>query len=154
MAYRTILLAYDGSLEGRRALLEGTEIAKSFKARTHLLAVIRPAVGNAMAQGLAHAEPGEQTVYYRGTLDDGMKFLKSQGLEAEGHAVHGDPVEEIVKLAKEVSADLVVVGHRERGALAKWWSTPTSVSLLDRLECSLLIGMQEGDTSVLPAARK
>jgi nucleotide-binding universal stress UspA family protein len=154
MAYRNILLAYDGSLEGRRALLEGTEVAKCFKARTHLLAVIKPTVGTAMAQGLAPAEPGEQTVYYQGTLNDGVKFLKSQGLEAEGHAVHGDPVEEIVKLAKEVSADLVVVGHRERGGLAKWWSTPTCMSLLDKLDCSLLIGIQEGDTSVLPAARK
>jgi|SRR5580698_3213159 nucleotide-binding universal stress UspA family protein len=154
MAYHTILLAYDGSLEGRRALLEGTEIAKCFKANTHLLAVIKPAIGNTMAQGLAPAEPGEQTVYYRGTLNDGVKFLKSQGLEAEGHTVHGDPVEEIVKLAHAVSADLVVVGHRERGALAKWWNTPTCVSLLDRLDCSLLIGMLEGDTSVLPEARR
>lgn len=154
MAYRNIVLAYDGSLEGRRALLEGAEIAKCFKARAHLLAVIKTNLGNAMAQGLAPAEPGEQTVYYQGTLNDGVKFLKSQGLEAEGHAVHGEPVEEIVKLAKEVAADLVVVGHRERGALARWWSTPTSMSLLDRLDCSLLIGMQEGDTSVLPAARK
>ena len=154
MAYRTILLAYDGSIEGRRALLEGTEIAKRFDAMTHLLAVIKTDVGTAMAQGLAAAEPGEKTQYYQGTLSEGVKFLRSQGLEAEGHAVHGEPVDEIVKFAKRVSADLVVVGHRTRGTLARWWTTPTCMSLLDKLECSLLIGMQEADLSVLPKAVK
>ncbi|HEV7164440.1 MAG TPA: universal stress protein [Gammaproteobacteria bacterium] len=152
MAYRNILLAYDGSSEGRRALLEGTEIAKRFDAMTHLLAVIKPDVGTGMAQGLAAAEPGEKTQYYQGTLNEGVKFLKSHGLEAEGHVVHGEPVDEIVKFAKRVSADLVVVGHRTRGTLARWWTTPTSMSLLDKLECSLLIGMQEADLSVLPTA--
>ena len=154
MAYRIILLAYDGSIEGRRALLEGTEIAKRFDAMTHLLAVIKTDVGTAMAQGLAAAEPGEKTQYYQGTLSEGVKFLGSQGLEAEGHAVHGEPVDEIVKFAKRVSADLVVVGHRTRGTLARWWTTPTCMSLLDKLECSLLIGMQEADLSVLPKAVK
>lgn len=154
MAYHNILLAYDGSLDGRKALLEGAEIAKCFKAKTHLLAVIKPGLGTAMAQGLAAAQDGEQTVYYKGTLEDGVKFLKKHGLETEGHAVHGEPVEEIVRLAKQVKADLVVVGHRVRGPLARWWSTPTSMTLLDKLDCSLLIGMQEGDLSVLPEPRK
>lgn len=154
MSYRNIVLAYDGSAAGRRALLEGAEIAKCYKARTHLLAVIRPGLGTAMAQGLAAAEDGEQNAYYQGTLEDGVKFLRKLGLEADGRVVHGEPVEEIVKLARTVKADLVVVGHRVRGPLARWWSTPTSMSLLDKLDCSVLIGMQEGDLSALPDPRK
>ena len=154
MAYRNIVLAYDGSLDGRRALLEGAAIAKCFKAKTHLLAVINPGLGMGMAQGLAAAQDGEQTVYYKGTLEDGIKFLRKYGLEADGRVVHGDPVEEIVKLAKAVKADLVVVGHRIRGPMARWWSTPTSMSLLDKLDCSLLIGMLDGDLSMLPEPRK
>ncbi|HSC46457.1 MAG TPA: universal stress protein, partial [Gammaproteobacteria bacterium] len=63
-----------------------------------------------------------------------------------GHLVHGDPVAEIVKLAERVKADLVVVGHRERGPVARWWNTPTSMSLLDKLDCSVLIGMKQGPT--------
>ena len=47
MGYHNIVLAYDGSLDGRKALLEGAEIAKCFKAKTHLLAVIKPGLGTA-----------------------------------------------------------------------------------------------------------
>jgi nucleotide-binding universal stress UspA family protein len=150
MTYKTILLAYDGTEEGRRALLEGAELAKRFQAQTHLLAVITGKTGAAMAQGLAAAAPMEQTVYFQNTIGEGVRFFKKHGLQAQGHAVHGEPVEEIVKLAKQIGADLVVVGHRERGALARWWSTPTSMSLLEKLGCSVLIGRKETDTSVLP----
>ena len=38
--YRKILLTYDGTIEGRRALHEGAEVARTFGAQTHLLAVI------------------------------------------------------------------------------------------------------------------
>jgi nucleotide-binding universal stress UspA family protein len=142
MPYKTIVLAYDGTAEGRRALLEGAELAKRCQADVHLLAVIADSTGGAMAQGVG-AEPMQRTVFFRATVEDGVKFFKSLGLDAKSHVVHGEPVEEIVKLAEEVNADLVVVGHRERGALARWWSTPTSMSLLDKLSCSLLIGMRE-----------
>ena len=68
MIYKTIVLAYDGTAEGRRALLEGAEIARHNKAKTHLLAVIKDDVGRAMAQGLAPAEPAQNTVFFRATL--------------------------------------------------------------------------------------
>lgn len=145
MAYKTIVLAYDGTAEGRRALLEGAELAKRFQADTHLLAVIADSAGGAMAQGVG-AEPMQRTVFYRATVEEGVKFFKNMGLDAKSHVVHGEPVEEIVKLADEVKADLVVVGHRERGPLARWWSTPTSMSLLDKLSCSLLVGMRDTES--------
>jgi nucleotide-binding universal stress UspA family protein len=149
MAYRTILLAYDGSPEGRRALLEGADIARQCKSKVHVLAVIHGRAGTHVAQGLSNAEPMERTQFHQSSTAESLKFFKKHGIEAEGHVVHGDPVEEIVKLAKAVSADLVVVGHRERGPLARWWSTPTSHSLLDEIGCSLLIGRQEADESAL-----
>ena len=145
MPYKTLLFAYDGTEEGRRALLEGAEIAKRFRSRVHLLAVIADDAGTTLAQGMGGV-PMERTVFYQGTLDAGVRFFKKHGLEAVGHVVHGEPVEEIAKLAKEVGAELVVVGHRERGPLARWWRTPTSMSLLDKLDCSVLIGRLESGT--------
>lgn len=150
MPYKTILLAYDGTTEGRRALREGAEVAKHSRAKTHLLAVIADHAGAAMAQAASGAAPMERTQFYQGTLNEGVKFLKGEGLEASGHLVHGDPVTEIVKLAEKLKADLVVVGHRERGPFARWWSTPTSMSLLDKLDCSVLIGMRRDDQSEDP----
>lgn len=144
MLYDNIMLAYDGSLEGRRALREGAELAAQFKARTHLLAVIKHSTGMAIGQGFeARGLAAAEVSHFQQTLDEGVKILKDFGLEASGYLVQGDPVEEIVKLAQAVNANLVVVGHRERGALSRWWRTPTSMSLLDKLNCSVLIGMQD-----------
>jgi nucleotide-binding universal stress UspA family protein len=144
MLYDNIVLAYDGSLDGRRALREGAELAAQFKARTHLLAVVKHSAGVAIGQGFeARGLAAAEVSHFQQTLDEGVAILKRFGLEASGHLVQGDPVSEIVKLAQSVNADLVVVGHRERGALARWWRTPVSMSLLDKLKCSVLIGMQD-----------
>ncbi|HSC48521.1 MAG TPA: universal stress protein, partial [Gammaproteobacteria bacterium] len=89
MPYRTILLAYDGTVEGRRALQEGAEVAKRLQAKTHLLAVVADDAGAAIAQAVAAAAPMERTQFYQGTLNDGVKYLEGEGLEATGHLVHG-----------------------------------------------------------------
>ena len=39
MKYRKILLAYNGTKEGKRALLECADLASFLQAETHLLAV-------------------------------------------------------------------------------------------------------------------
>ncbi|HET6726164.1 MAG TPA: universal stress protein [Gammaproteobacteria bacterium] len=140
--YKTILLAYDGSLGGRRALREGANVAIKFNAATHLLAVMRPAFGAQIGHGFDTGHMTDTELkHYQSTLDEGVEMLKGWGLDAEGHLVRGDPVGEISRLAGEVAADLVVVGHGTHGALARWWRTPLSASLLDRLNCSLLIAM-------------
>lgn len=144
MPYRTLLLAYDGSNDGRRVLLEGADLAKGFQAKAHLLAVISPKSGHAFAQSLASTEPMEQTQFFRNTVEDGVRFFRKRGIEVEGHTARGEPVEEIARLAREVDADLVVVGHRPHGALARWWSTPTCVSLLDAVHCGVLVCRQDG----------
>lgn len=144
MLYENIVLAYDGSLTGQRALREGAELAARFKARTHLLAVIKHSTGVAIGQGFeGRSLAAAEASHFQQTLDEGVAILKRFGLEASGHLVEGDPIDEIVKLAQRVHADLVVVGHRERGVLARWWRTPVSMSLLDKLKCSVLIGMQD-----------
>ena len=38
--YRKVLLAYDGSIEGRRALREGAKLAQLCRAEVFLLAVV------------------------------------------------------------------------------------------------------------------
>ena len=143
MAYRTLLLAYDGSNDGRRVLLEGADLAKTLSAKTHLLAVITERSGAAYAQSLTSASPIEQTLTFRTTVDEGVAFFRSRGIEVEGHVGRGEPIREIARLAKEISADLVVVGHRPHGALARWWTTPSCVSLLDDLQCSVLVCRHE-----------
>ncbi len=51
--YGKILLAYDGSVEGRLALREGARLAKLCEADVFLLAVVNLSTGIIMAEGVA-----------------------------------------------------------------------------------------------------
>jgi nucleotide-binding universal stress UspA family protein len=40
-----------------------------------------------------------------------------------------------------MQTDLVVVGHRARTGLARWWTGPENTQLLDRVRCSILVAV-------------
>lgn len=146
-ALRKILLCYDASREGRRALLQGAELAQRVGAETHLLAIAPASAGSmvdvpsaAVIQGL------EKNI--KEVLREGVDRLRSRGLAATGHLVFGDPMEQIPAVARHLGVDLIVVGHRPCGRIARWWSGPGSAQLLDRVACSILVAI---DTSASDA---
>jgi nucleotide-binding universal stress UspA family protein len=56
----------------------------------------------------------------------------------------GEPVEEICRLAKSLSVDLIVVGHNQNTSFAaRWWKGSVGASLLDYAPCSLLIALSK-----------
>ena len=57
----------------------------------------------------------------------------------------GDPLVHIPAFAAKIKADLVVIGHRRRGLLARWWSESPQPLLLNRVSCSILIAMNADD---------
>ena len=50
--YQRILLAYDGSIEGRTALREGALLARRYGAQVFVLSVIREAAGTKLGEGV------------------------------------------------------------------------------------------------------
>ncbi len=142
--YETILLAYDGSRESRLALKEGAEIAERFGARTHLLAVVNlPTAllgGEALAAGGGMAREIERC---KTVLDEGLERLRARGLETVGHLERGDPPETIERLAREIHADLIVLGYHRRKGFDKWWHTPTCTLLIDLIPTSILVATQD-----------
>ena len=148
--YRTILLAYDGTLEGRLALREGAVLAKQSGARVVLMAVVEtetvvPTVGDL---GVVYT-PRDQTEDFKRVLDEGAQRLTRLAL---GHSTllrTGDPGACILSAATEVGADLVVIGHHRQGRLARWLNGSVTAFLIDRLECSLLIARHEISDEVL-----
>ena len=140
--YRKIVLAYDGSREGRVVLREGADIAQRCQAEAHLLAVMRLPFAVPLAEGFNPQDMvKEELQHYQDILDEGVALLRERGLSAEGHLVQGDPVAQITTFAREIGADLIVVGHRSRGALARWWSGSVGVSLVDHAPCSILVAV-------------
>ena len=141
--YKKIVLAYDGSLEGRAALREGVILGLREGAQIHLLAVLAENTGIKMAEGI-HAGPlAHQQSAHKAILQEAVNTLKTLGVIVEARLVSGEPAQAIAGYAAQVGADLVIVGHRRQSLLQRWWSGPSGAYLSDHLRCSLLIARTE-----------
>ncbi len=149
--YERILLAYDGSLEGRRALREGAVLALTCKAKVYLLSVISESAGMRLAEGTLAGAVAHTQEMYRSVLDEGVERLLALGLKPVAKLVSGEPAQEIGAFAREIRADLVVVGHRQQSLFSRWWSGRTGAYLMDHIGCSLLIGRNEIGEGVVEA---
>jgi nucleotide-binding universal stress UspA family protein len=138
--YQKVLLAYDGSVEGRRALREGAKIAQLCGAEVFLLAVAE------VSAGAGTLEAGfvipEQVEIYNKILLEGVERLKAMGFSPTARLNIGEAGREIAKVAEEVGANLVVVGHRPDGLLARWFSS-VGTYLVKHLQCSVLVAQTE-----------
>jgi nucleotide-binding universal stress UspA family protein len=137
--YQRILLAYDGTVEGAVALREGALLARRCGAQVFLLSVI-PRTGSVqVAESVYAGVVTQQLENYKALLERGAARLRELGMEPVTRLVVGEPAPEIGAFAKEIAADLVVVGHRKQSMLARWWSGATEAYLSDNITCSLLI---------------
>ena len=140
--YQKIILAYDGSLESQQALLNCKDISQWEHAKVHLLSVVP----------YDTIPIGHETSYYteqqnqveelrrRKTLKEGVEQLNAAGLEAIGELLKGDAVDQIVKYATSIEADLIMLGHKRHGNwLERWWRSSTPKALIEHSPCSVLV---------------
>jgi nucleotide-binding universal stress UspA family protein len=135
--YKHILLAYDGSLEGRTALREGALLAKACHAQVFFLSVLPDTSSFNLSEGFASAQ---RTTRETTVFDEGVARLRQMNLNPVARMMTGDPGACIGAFAREVDADLVVVGHKRQSALSRWWSGSQGGYLCDHVNCSILIG--------------
>ena len=142
--YKTIVLAYDGSEPGQKALLDCQEIGQWSQARLFLVAVMPnpvPLVGTEGWTYSAEAD-GVETARFQAVLDAGVERLRQSGLEVQGELAVGNSVDEIVRMAKRVEAELIVVGHKHLESWAeRWWRGSVSKSLIEYAPCSVLVAI-------------
>jgi nucleotide-binding universal stress UspA family protein len=138
--YARIVLAYDGTREGRAALREGALLAHRCGSEVYLLSVVPSDNGVQFAESVQGGAIDRLQDTYRAILTEGLERMKQLGFSPKAQLVLGDPAEQIGAFAREVGADLVVVGHRKQKLLQRWWSGSSGAYLVDHLSCSLLIG--------------
>ena len=116
--YRTILVPVDGSPTGRRGLRQAIALAKAGRTRLVLLHVADEYAA------YADFESGATADLVRGLVRDGRRILKQAQSLAGRHGKSartllresvGEPVaEEIVRQAKRLHCDLIVMGTHAR----------------------------------------
>jgi nucleotide-binding universal stress UspA family protein len=141
--YSRVLLCYDGTQEGRRALRQGADVVIAMKAQAYLLAICRSlvttAIPDAVTPELVNGEERQATAL----MEEGVRWLQERGVKAEGSLEFGNPAECIAEVAERIGADLIVVGHKTRGRLARWWSESEEETLLERVRCSILVAVED-----------
>src|SRR3954468_23217620 len=140
--YRKILLAYDGSGPGQKALLDARDIASWGQPEVHLVAVMPPPAAFIGGEGGIYdpEREKEEELRYKGILEDGLRSLTGSGTAARGQVLVGDAVDEIARHAKDIGADLIVVGHKHLDSwAARWWRGSLSKSLIENAPCSVLV---------------
>jgi nucleotide-binding universal stress UspA family protein len=142
--YKNILIAYDGSADGRAALAEGVELALACKAQVAIVAVIDINLDVAAAEAYASGTADEaQLAETKTLLEAEVARLRQFGLAATAVVDYGRPADQIAEKARELGADLVVIGHRAHGLWARWANEPVGANLLKHLPCSLLVVPQK-----------
>ena len=142
--YKRILLAYDGSPSGQKALLDCQDLAHWSQAELALVAVLPLGIGLVAAEGGIYdsglMENEKQAM--QAVLEDGLQRLQKAGHAATGVLLTGDTVDEITEHAKKINADLIVVGHRHLdGWAARWWKSSVSKTLIAHAPCSVLVAI-------------
>ena len=115
---KQILVATDGSENGRYALDEAVELAAAAGAKLTVVYVRHaplpmlgePVYQRSLSADLRHANE---------TVAIAAGVAHTAGVEAEAEVLEGDPAKRIVELARLRDVDLIVVGSRGLGALRR-----------------------------------
>ena len=152
--FKRVLLCYDGSEVGRRALKRGAELAILVGAQAYVLSIIPSGVaGAAVVAGAAgHACLVDEAGGFRKLLDESIEWLKSRGVSAEGYLTSGNTIEQIVAFSRRLSIDLIVLGHYPQPSGGFWWSTPNRASLAERANCCVFVAISEPNDAAATAS--
>ncbi|MBI2771172.1 MAG: universal stress protein [Burkholderiales bacterium] len=140
--YKRILLAYDGSDPGQKALLDCQDLAHWSSSQIALVAVMPSAMSFVGLEGGVYDVELEEREKkkYRAVLDDGLQRLSGAGYTASGEVLTGEAIDEITKYARKIEADLIVVGHKHLDSwAARWWRGSISGALIEHSPCSVLV---------------
>ncbi|MES2424477.1 MAG: universal stress protein [Pseudomonadota bacterium] len=140
--YKRILLAYDGSDTGQKALLDCQEVALWSGSELFLVAVMPATMGIVSVEGAVydHALAERERQRYEAVLADGLQRLSAAGHKASGELLVGESIHEITRYAAKIESNLIVVGHKHLdGWAARWWRGSMSGALIEHSPCSVLV---------------
>jgi nucleotide-binding universal stress UspA family protein len=140
----TILLATDGSDEGKRATQAAIELSRDTSSELHVVYVL-PTPAQLIGHHLYSDEIRESLI--GGAEREAERFLKEQAerIESDGakvaetHLRSGDPDKEILRLAEALDVGLIVIGSRGLGAVSRALMGSVSDSIVRHAHCPVFV---------------
>lgn len=144
-----ILLATDGSSEARLAARTATDLAQKTDSELHAVHIVDAASSVALLYPetagpawLDKKEALERHVEQRGkeVLDVEVERVRSAGgTVAQSHLITGDAAREIVHLAEDMGAGLIVMGSRGHGGIRRALTGSVSESVVRHAHCPVTV---------------
>jgi len=136
--FKTVVVGADDSTTARNAVMIAVELTAVGGGTLHIVTAYREkpysGIGN-VPQEFRYSSSSHSAQEVARAL---AAMARSQGVEAAVHIAAGDATEAIVKIAREVNADLIVVGNQGmKGVRRVLGSIPNSVA--HSAQCSVLI---------------
>jgi nucleotide-binding universal stress UspA family protein len=114
-----ILVGVDGSRESRAALRTALDLARARKSLVRMVCVVPPFEAFAVDFITIPQQRDAAQKAARGLVDALAAEVNGFGVPVETQVAHGIPAETLADLAQEPEVEMVVVGHRGRGAMAR-----------------------------------
>lgn len=142
MSYKRIVLGYNESDGIGRALERAAELAKALGAEL-IVTSVAPVLLN-IGRSAGPGDPADPPEAHAEELNHAKAYLEGQGIQADYVPGLGHPAQTIAELAKERSADLIVLGTHEPGLLSRLFGQSVTESVAHRVHCDVLIVHPEG----------
>lgn len=151
--YDHVLLATDFSDTARRAADHAAAIAEAAGATLHLLHVVEE-VGYWEGFDLKRFPSDdvweEMRENARIALDDLVEHTADRDVVREVHVREGRPFLEIIRAAKEIPADLIVLGSHGLSGLAETLFGSTAEKVVRKAPCAVLVVRHPDHTFSMP----
>ena len=140
--YAHVLLATDFSKPADHAAAHAADLARRHGARLHVGHVVEDF---SYWEGYHLERFPSEDVYEelrknaRLAMEDLFDREIREGLAIETHVVHGKPFVEIIRLAREVEAEVVVIGSHGQSGVAETLFGSTAERVVRKAPCAVLV---------------
>jgi nucleotide-binding universal stress UspA family protein len=133
-----ILHANDGSEHAFRALALALAIAKQNRSDLHIVCVEEiPYLPEFMEE--VRESTGRAARYFHAVLQRARNMAKQSGVDVHTHVLAGHPVRDIVRLASEIEADLLVIGATGHSAMYERMIGSRADRIVQLAQCPVLV---------------
>lgn len=140
-----ILVPIDGSPTSQKAAMTAIDIAKRYGSEMIFMTVARrPEIigtGSSGYGGVYNLDTltDELTKHQEKILDNFVDHLDLAGIKTEKRIAVGTPSEEIVDMAAEIKADLIVIGRRGYSRIKRFFIGSVSNRVISEAPCPVLV---------------
>jgi nucleotide-binding universal stress UspA family protein len=137
--FEKILVALDGSEGSQKALAAAVELARTFHAELHSLAVEGKLPAYAATLGEVDEAKAEKDAFFERIDREAVDFAAQHGVELHPKKMVGDPADRVVHFAEEGGFDLIVLASHGHSLAHRFHLTGTADKIVDHAPCSTLL---------------